>query len=561
MDLNGHTMGSRQRVLAMRPAPVQVNWLGFPGSAGSPFHHYIIADDFIIPPDHEHYYSERVLRLPCYQANQRHRAVTTQAPSRSEAGLPEDGIVYCSFNSIHKATLFTWRRWLEILGRVPGSVLWLLATTDEAKTNVRSLAAENGIDPARLIFADRVANPVHMARLGLADLFLDSTPYGAHTTGSDALWAGVPVLTLSGRSFASRVCGSLVRSAGIPDLICTSPRDYVERAVELGRNRARCTEYRQILLACRDRSVLFDTPLPGFPSRNIFTTRCGATGGKGSFRHPISPIWTSISTSAWRSIAMRWRWRPWTNSKNSMRMPWPSGMPTARSPRPEIVARGPAIIRELRGSSGSGRGLALCPHRVQIRRCKAGGRAPIIVKEKVHRDVDRLEQIVDQRRHHEKPLAGEPVKPRDVFDEDGIGPDDLAHTGVDVAVHDQGSDHPAHRGKEPVEEKTVLPQEHIHFSEQRLIDVHGHEFDFGLDHGRGTKPVDAVAERHQFGALDIEFEKIDTGGLGDVIKPDRIHQFGPQHAAHSGKPWKRSSTAGFGLSSDVMPGALQKCSV
>lgn len=261
VDLNGHTMGSRTRMLAMRPAPIIANWLGFPGSAGSPFHHYIIADEFIIPPTCERYYTEKVVRLPCYQPSQRRRAVAERPLSRSEAGLPEHGMVYCSFNSIHKCTPFTWGRWMEILERVPDSVLWLLTAADDAKTTLRSLAQQRGINPDRLVFAPRVPNPDHLARYRLADLFLDSTPYGAHTTGSDSLWMGVPVLTLAGRSFASRVCGSLLRAAGLPELICTSPQEYVERAVALGRNRQRCAGYRQFLLDNRDRCVLFDTPL------------------------------------------------------------------------------------------------------------------------------------------------------------------------------------------------------------------------------------------------------------------------------------------------------------
>lgn len=171
----------------------------------SPYHHYVIADDWIIPPEYEAYYSEAVERLPCYQPNNRQRIVAETRPTRTEAGLSEGAIVFCCFNGTHKITRFTFDRWLDILMRVPDSVLWLLS-------------------------------------------------------GSDALWMGVPVLTLSGRSFASRVCGSLVRSAGLPELVTTQPEDYVDMAVSLGRDPDRLAALRARLSAGRDTCTLFDTP-------------------------------------------------------------------------------------------------------------------------------------------------------------------------------------------------------------------------------------------------------------------------------------------------------------
>lgn len=260
VDVNGYTREGRTKLIALRPAPVIVTWLGFPGSMASPYHHYIIADDWIIPPDHEKYYSESVLRLPCYQPNDRKRVVSPRQPSRQEARLPEDGTVYCCFNGTHKITRFTFERWLTILSRVPGSVLWLLGSTETAHDHLRRSAKERGIAPDRLIFADKMVNPDHLARYPLADLFLDTAPYGAHTTASDALWMGVPVLTLSGRSFAARVCGSLLRAAGLPELVCASPEEFVDRAVALGRDPVRRQRYREQLLAGRDSCVLFDTP-------------------------------------------------------------------------------------------------------------------------------------------------------------------------------------------------------------------------------------------------------------------------------------------------------------
>ncbi len=228
---------------------------------GSPYHHYIIADDWIIPKAAEICYSEKVLRLPCYQPNDRQRVVSPVVPTRAEAGLPDEAMVYCCFNATHKITRFAFERWLSILHQVPHSVLWLLGAPETTCQRLRDYAGERGIAPERLIFARKLANPHHLARYRLADLFLDTVPYGAHTTSSDALWMGVPVLTLSGRSFASRVCGSLVRAAGLPELVCTTAEAYVERAVALGQERAALRHYRDRLEAGREKCVLFDMPL------------------------------------------------------------------------------------------------------------------------------------------------------------------------------------------------------------------------------------------------------------------------------------------------------------
>ena len=259
IDVNGYTRDGRTKLLALRPAPVIVNWLGFPGSLGSPYHHYIIADDWIIPEGDEIYYSEAVTRLPCYQPNNRQRIVAEHAPTRAEAGLPDDAFVYCCFNGTHKITKFTFDRWLEILARVPDSVLWLLSGAETSHDRLKAYAVTKGIDSDRIIFAPKLANPHHLARYSLADLFLDTTPYGAHTTCSDALWMGVPVLTLSGRTFASRVCGSLVRAAGLPELVCTRSQDFIDQAVALGRGRTQSAGYRARLLESRMTSTLFDT--------------------------------------------------------------------------------------------------------------------------------------------------------------------------------------------------------------------------------------------------------------------------------------------------------------
>lgn len=259
IDVNGHTRDARLGIFARRPAPIQVNWLGYPGTMGSPYHQYIIGDEWTIPQDHELYYSERVLRLPCYQPNDRKRIVDTTPPQRSEHGLPEDAFVFCCFNAAHKVTRYSFERWMAILNQTPNSVLWLLDYNTETNTRLRAAAESYGVSGERLIFAKKTANPRHLARYPLADLFLDTAPYGAHTTASDALWMGVPVLTYMGRSFASRVCGSLVRAAGVPELITTSPEAFIARAVALATtDRLGLQELRQRLIANRDTCTLFD---------------------------------------------------------------------------------------------------------------------------------------------------------------------------------------------------------------------------------------------------------------------------------------------------------------
>jgi predicted O-linked N-acetylglucosamine transferase (SPINDLY family) len=260
VDLNGYTRDARLKLVALRPAPIIVNWLGFPGTMASPYHDYIIADDWIIPPSHEMYYTEKVLRLPCYQPNLRDRAVSEKVPTRAEAGLPEGAMVYCCFNGLHKLNRVTYDHWLAILEQVPGSVLWMLDGGASTSRRLKDYAVARGVNADRIVFAPKLANPSHLARYPLADLFLDTMPYGAHTTASDALWMGVPVLTLSGNSFASRVCGSLARSAGMSDSVCASAMEYVQKAVSLGRDASSRAEMRQRLRAAKKDCVLFDMP-------------------------------------------------------------------------------------------------------------------------------------------------------------------------------------------------------------------------------------------------------------------------------------------------------------
>jgi len=260
IDLNGYTKDARTKVFARRPTPLAVNWFGFPGTMATPYHHYIIADSNIIPAEHEIFYSEKVLRLPCYQPNDRKRIVAAQRPSRTQVGLPENAVVYCCLNGPHKTTPRTFQRWMMILGSVPDSVLWLLSGTEGANARVRQAAASFGMAPERIVFADKLLNPEHLARYPLADVFLDSSPYGAHTTAADSLWMGVPIVTFTGRIFAARVCSSVVRAAGVSELACPSPEAYVAKAIELGHNRAKLAAIKENLIAGRETCVLFDTP-------------------------------------------------------------------------------------------------------------------------------------------------------------------------------------------------------------------------------------------------------------------------------------------------------------
>jgi len=259
VDVNGHTRGSRPGALVRRPAPVIVNWLGYPGSMGSAHHQYIIADPVIVPPGQEHHYTEAVRRLPCYQPNDRLRPVDAP-PTRDAMGLPATGTVFACFNGTQKITRFVFDRWMAILGAVPGSVLWLLKSSPAVDATLGARAAAAGIDPARLVFAPMAPNAAHVARYAVADLFLDTAPYGAHTTASDALWMGTPVLTWAGRGFAARVCASLVTAAGMAELVAPDPATHVAQAIALGRDPAAIAALRTRLLAMRDTALLFDTP-------------------------------------------------------------------------------------------------------------------------------------------------------------------------------------------------------------------------------------------------------------------------------------------------------------
>jgi predicted O-linked N-acetylglucosamine transferase (SPINDLY family) len=226
---------------------------------GASFIDYIIADRFVIPEDQEKYYSEKVICLPnCYQSNDTKRKISTTMPTRLSCGLPEQGFVFCCFNANYKITPQVFDIWMRLLQKIPGSVLWLYETNFSVKGNLKKEAESRGIDPARIIFFSSAPLPEHLARHRLADLFLDTLPCNAHTTTSDALWAGLPVLTCVGSTFAGRVAGSLLKAANLPELITYSLEDYEALALELAQNPARLTAIRQKLQRTRLQVPLFD---------------------------------------------------------------------------------------------------------------------------------------------------------------------------------------------------------------------------------------------------------------------------------------------------------------
>ncbi|WP_028749785.1 hypothetical protein [Rhizobium mesoamericanum] len=259
VDVNGYTKHARTRIFAYRPAPVIVAFCGYPGTMGSPFHQYIIADEHIIPPDHEIYYSEKVLRIPCNQPVDRKRQIAPR-PERAEVGLPEDAFIFACFNGMQKITAPCFERWMAILSVTPNSILWLLSGGEDVDQRLRQSAEQHGVAPERLIFAPKAPNPKHLARIGVADLFLDTFPYGAHSTAGDAVTMGLPVLTFPGNGFASRFCASIVAAAGVSELICAGPDDYVGKAVAFASDREALSAVRQSLERQREGSVLRDIP-------------------------------------------------------------------------------------------------------------------------------------------------------------------------------------------------------------------------------------------------------------------------------------------------------------
>ncbi|MBF0178977.1 MAG: tetratricopeptide repeat protein [Magnetococcales bacterium] len=260
LDVKGYTNGSRPGILARRPAPVQVNYLAYPGTMGATFIDYLIADRFILPPRHLKYYDEAVIYLPdCYQPNDGQRRIAAFPNDRNACGLPENAFVFCCFNNTYKITETFFSIWMRLLQAVPESVLWLLETNPSAKKNLQQEATMRGVPPDRLIFAPLLPNEQHLARYRLADLFLDTLPYNAHTGASDALWAGLPVLTCGGHTFAGRVAASLLHAVGLPELITKDLQDYEATALHLATTPTRLQKIHKSLRENPQKYPLFDT--------------------------------------------------------------------------------------------------------------------------------------------------------------------------------------------------------------------------------------------------------------------------------------------------------------
>ena len=275
-DLRGWGGGGQPEVLAMRPAPVQVNWLAYPGTSGAPWIDHVIADRFVLPDALAPHFSERVARLPrCFQPSDTSR-VLAPPPSRAECGLPDTGTVLCCFNNSYKLNPASVARLLAVLRGVPDSVLWLLSGPGRADARLREAAHAQGIDPARLVFMPRQPHPAYMARLQRADLFLDTNPYNAHTTASDALWAGCPVLTRPGDTFASRVAGSLNHHLGLDEMNVADDESFVATAIALSGDPPRLAALRERLARQRASSGLFD--MDGF-ARDFATLAAGLADG------------------------------------------------------------------------------------------------------------------------------------------------------------------------------------------------------------------------------------------------------------------------------------------
>jgi len=261
VDLSGYTSDSRTDIFAYRPVPVQVNYLGYPGTMGGDYMDYILADRQVIPEHQQQFYSEKVVYLPdCYLPTDSGIEISETTPTRAECALPDDGVIFCSFSHDYKISPSVFDVWMRLLQRVPGSVLWLMSRNEFSQRNLRIAAENRGIDSSRLIFAGRVPRVEdHLARYRLADVFLDTHPYNAHTTAADALMAGLPVVTYMGNSFPARVAGSLLHAIGLPELIAHSLQEYEELAFRLVTSPKLLAEVKARITANKNTYPLFDT--------------------------------------------------------------------------------------------------------------------------------------------------------------------------------------------------------------------------------------------------------------------------------------------------------------
>ena len=260
VDLKGYTADARPKIMALRPAPIQVNYLGYPGTMGSDAIDYAIVDSVVVPREEQVFFTEKLVWMPdCYQVNDSTRAISERKPSRQEYGLPENGFVFCCFNASYKITPKVFNVWTRLLKAVPGSVLWLLESNPYATANLKREAEDRGVADQRLVFAGHLPYADHLARFAVADLFLDTFPYNAHTLASDALWGGCPVVSCSGRTFPSRVAGSLLRSVGLAELVCGSLTEYENLALALAGDAGRLRAVREKLWTTRVAAPVFDT--------------------------------------------------------------------------------------------------------------------------------------------------------------------------------------------------------------------------------------------------------------------------------------------------------------
>jgi predicted O-linked N-acetylglucosamine transferase (SPINDLY family) len=293
VDLMGYTRRARPSVLAFRPAPIQVNYLGFPGSMGAQFIDYIIADPFIVPEKQRNFYSEKIIYLPeTFQANDPKRDIAKDILSRVEVGLPENAFVFCSFNNSYKITPTSFDIWMRLLNQVEGGVLWLLGGDNDLECNLRQEAKNRGVDSGRLIFCSRTTYAKYLARYRLADLFLDTFPFNAGTTASDALLAGLPIVTYSGETFASRMAGSLLYAVGLPELVTASVSEYENLARQLARDPGRLAAIKAKLARNRDTYPLFDT------ARFTRHLESAFTAIHDKLRHGLPPATFAVEPSA-----------------------------------------------------------------------------------------------------------------------------------------------------------------------------------------------------------------------------------------------------------------------
>jgi predicted O-linked N-acetylglucosamine transferase (SPINDLY family) len=259
IDLTGPAVGSRAEILALRPAPIQVSFIGWPGTIGADFIDYVIADPFLVPTDQQPFYSEKIVHLPdCYQPSDPHRPVPDTLFSRAECGLPDEGFVFCSFNNPNKITPDMFDLWMRLLLRIDNSVLWLYCKSKQTIENLNRRRQAHGVAADRLVFASVAPYDVYLGRLRRADLFLDSFPYNAGATCNDALWVGLPVLTCAGKTYVSRMAGSLLTAARLPELITHSLAEYEAQAVRLATEPGFLRDLQHRLIESRNTTPLFD---------------------------------------------------------------------------------------------------------------------------------------------------------------------------------------------------------------------------------------------------------------------------------------------------------------